>query len=491
MKTSRTNYDLILRNGTVIDGSGRPRFKADVAIDRKRIVGIGDLRHVQADADLDVSGSVVSPGFIDVHTHDDAALIARPEMTAKLSQGVTTVIAGNCGISGAPYVGAGDPPDLLRLVFKSDQFVAPTFDGYFDKVRASAPALNSAFLTGHTTLRMQVMGHDLGRTATEAEIQHMRALLVQCLEQGSLGLSTGLFYPPARAAATREVIEVAQPLKDYRGVYTTHMRDEADGVMDSVRETLQIGRSIQAPVIISHHKCMGKNNFGRSAETLALLSDAAGQQPLSLDVYPYTAASTVLNKDMVERSSKTLIAWSDPYPEFCARDLDEVVQALGCARDEALQRLQPAGAIYFMMDEEDLRRIIQFPETMIGSDGLPEDKHPHPRLWGTFPRILGRYARDLGVLTLEDAVHRMTGLSARRFGFENRGRLEVGQYADVTVFDPDTVMDTATFEHPISPAQGILYVFVNGRMALEKGVPTDARAGTALRRMDLTDGHHS
>jgi len=246
MPRSESPYDFILRNGTLIDGSGRPAFKADLAIRADRLAQIGDLEQATALREIDVTGLVVAPGFIDVHTHDDAAVIACPEMTPKLTQGVTTVIGGNCGISGAPFSSVGDPPDLLRLVFKSDQFVSATFAGYLQKVRDAAPAINAAFLTGHTTLRMQVMGTDLNRSATSAEIAAMRDLFTQCLEQGALGLSTGLFYPAARAASTQEVIEVAKPLSAYQGIYVTHMRDEGDQVMDSLQESLQIGILIPA-----------------------------------------------------------------------------------------------------------------------------------------------------------------------------------------------------------------------------------------------------
>jgi N-acyl-D-aspartate/D-glutamate deacylase len=234
-------YDDVLRNGTVLDGTGRPPFVADVAISADRIAGIGDLGSIRAGRVVDISGLVVAPGFIDVHSHDDAALVASPEMAHKLTQGVTTVIAGNCGISGSPYATRGDPPDLLRLVFKLDQFVAATFSEYLQKVEAAMPALNAGFLTGHTTLRLEVMGQDLDRTATEPEIRQMKVLLEHCLEAGALGLSTGLFYSPARAASTHEVIELAMLLSAHQGVYATHMRDEADGVVESIKETLGSG----------------------------------------------------------------------------------------------------------------------------------------------------------------------------------------------------------------------------------------------------------
>jgi N-acyl-D-amino-acid deacylase len=477
-------YDVIVRNGMLIDGSGAPAFAADLAILKDRIAAIGDLAEAAAEREIDAQGLIVAPGFIDVHAHDDAALVEAPEMAPKVTQGVTTVIAGNCGISGAPFDARGNPPGLLRVVFKSDRFVCRTFEGYLQKVTEAAPAVNAAFLTGHTTLRMQVMGADLERPATVGECAAMRDLLTECLEQGSLGLSTGLFYPPARAASTEEVIEVAKPLRDRAGLYVTHMRDEADRIIESLDESLHIGRAVGAPVIISHHKCMGRKNFGRSVETLANLERARRQQSIAWDVYPYTAGSSALLEELVAQSSKTVLTWCDPYPELSGRDLEEAARAFGCPPIEAVARLQPAGALYFMMDEADVTRILRSQEAMIGSDGIPGDQHPHPRLWGTFPRVLGRYVRERNVLTLEDAVHRMTERSARHFGLQDRGRIAVRKYADLCIFDSQTILDRATFEQPAAAAAGIHHVFVNGRLALEKGEPTAIRAGRVLRRQE-------
>lgn len=485
--TNAERYDIVIRNGTLIDGTGRPAVSADVAIRGDRIARVGTLRRGEADQEIDARGWIVAPGFIDVHSHDDAAVIDSPHMAPKLTQGVTTVISGNCGVSGFPYASSLDPPNLLRLVFRSSRCVASSFDTYLQKVRAAGPAINAAFLTGHTTLRIRVMGDDLQRPATAAEAGEMRELLVQSLEQGSLGLSTGLFYPPARASSTEEVVHLAQALSKYEGVYATHMRDEANGVIDSINETLHIGRAAEAPIVISHHKCLGRDNFGRSVETLALLGAARQQQRVAWDVYPYTAGSSVLNEELVSRADRTVITWSDPHPQFCGLDLEDIGQILGCSPLETVPRLQPAGATYFMMDESDVQRILRSEAAMIGSDGIPGDEHPHPRLWGTFPRILGRYVREQQVLTLEDAVYRMTGLSAKNFGLRNRGTIEPGKYADLCIFDAHSVSDVATYENPILPAVGIRHVIVNGQIAIEEGFATSARAGKALRRQDATD----
>ncbi|MBU2874176.1 N-acyl-D-amino-acid deacylase family protein [Marinobacter salexigens] len=477
------DFDIIIINGRLIDGSGRPEFLADLGIKDDRIVKIGDLEGASAKYHIDATGKVVAPGFIDVHTHDDASLILRPDMTPKLSQGVTTVICGNCGISGAPYSSKGNPPGLLRLVFKSDAFVAESMEAFIAKVEGAKPTINSAFLVGHTTLRMEVMGDDdLNRTATDEEIILMRSKLKECMEQGAIGLSTGLFYEPAFKASTEEVIGVAKVLKEFGGIYATHMRDEADKVIESVEETLEIGRQIDAHVIISHHKCQGKRNFGKSTKTLELIREAKANQSLALDVYPYDACSTVLEESMVKNAVRTLISWSDPHPEFTATYLDDVAEKLGCNEQEAIEKLQPAGAIYFMMDEGDVKQIMASPDAMIGSDGLPEDKHPHPRLWGTFPRVLGRYVREQKLMTLEEGVHRMTGLSAQQFGLVERGRLKEGMFADVTVFDPDKIIDTSTFEKPISKANGIDLVIVNGQVVWQNGQCTGSRPGKVLKR---------
>jgi N-acyl-D-amino-acid deacylase len=485
--TTAAVADVLLSNARVVDGSGAPAWTGDVAITGDRIVYVGSTQRPAARLELDCAGLVVAPGFIDVHTHDDAALFLRPEMTAKLTQGVTTVIAGNCGVSAAPYARRGDPPGLLRLLFKSEQCIAPTFERWLARIEAAQPAVNAACLTGHTTLRMQVMGDDLARAANAGEVAAMRALLDECLAAGSLGLSSGLFYPPARAASTDEVIGIGESLGRSGALYTTHLRDEADGVMDSLEEALRIGRETGAATVVSHHKCMGERNFGRSRETLALLERARLEQPVAWDVYPYTAASTILEPTLVGLAARTVLTWCDPHPEHSGRDLADVARELGCSPLAAIERLSPAGALYFLMDEGDVTRILGSSAAMVGSDGLPEDRHPHPRLWGTFPRVLGHYVRERGALGLEAAVHRMTGRSADVFGLRDRGIVRVGARADLCVFDPGSVRDAATYEEPTRPAVGIRHVLVNGVLAVRDGVVTGARSGRVVRRQDAAD----
>lgn len=478
-------YDLVVRSGTVVDGGGGPAFEADVGIRGDRFAHVGDLQHARGKIEIDARGLVVAPGFIDVHTHDDAAAIESPEMVAKLTQGVTTVICGNCGISAAPCKGGHPPPGLLRLVFKSDAAVSLTFENYLQKVASAGPAVNVAAFTGHTTLRMTAMSHALERPATANEASLMRHMLRESLEHGSLGLSTGLFYAPARAASVEEIAQVAGALTDFQGIYATHLRDESDHVVESIHEALRIGRTVAAPVVISHHKCMGRRNFGRSIETLALLEGARKQQRVAWDIYPYTAASTVLNQELVDKSERVVLTWSDPYPELSGVDLSTAAQILASSIPEAIAKLQPAGALYFLMDDSDVTRILCSSNAMIGSDGLPGDRHPHPRLWGTFPRIFSEYVRKRGLLSLENAVHRMTGLVAENFGFANRGRLVPSNYADLCIFDSDSISDTATYQAPRSASRGIQHVVVNGEIALRDGELTAIRAGRALRRQDL------
>jgi N-acyl-D-amino-acid deacylase len=481
-----TSYDLVIRNGQVADGTGRTLFAADVALRGDRIVAVEAPGTLKGDNEIDAGGKVVAPGFIDVHTHDDTALIDNPTMAMKASQGVTTVVCGNCGASAAPFV-RSDIGHFLSLIVKKKENVAKSFGEFAGKVEAARPAINGAFLIGHSTLRMNAMGNDLARQATASEIKVMHDLLDQSLEQGAIGMSSGLFYPAAMAASTDEVAQVARPLGRWGGVYTAHMRDEGDDILKSMDETFEIGRRAGASIVVSHHKCSGRSNFGRMKETLPKFSEAMKSQDIAFDVYPYIAGSTILRKEMLDRADKVLVTWSDTVQGASGRDLADIAREMGCSIYDAADRLQPAGAIYFMMDEKDVQSAMAHPGAMIGSDGIPFDTHPHPRLWGTFPRVLGHYARDLKLFALEDAVRRMTSYSAKRFKLTGRGEVRPGFYADICVFDPATVIDTATFERPISPAKGIEVVLCNGQIVWRDGKPGGGRSGRALRRQEMQD----
>lgn len=478
------DFDLLIRNATIVDGTGAPRFGGDIGIRGDRIARIGDLSALSGTVEIDQGGRIAAPGFIDAHTHDDRLMLSNPDMAPKVSQGITTVIAGNCGISLAPMPGGiPDPvtPPLNLLDEEGEWFSFPTFASYIAELRAKPAATNCALLVGHTTLRVATLD-DLGLPATPEQIARMREMVREALEAGAIGVSTGLFYEPSVAAPCEEVIETCRPLKDFNGVYCTHMRNEANQVIDSLEETFRVGREVGVQVVISHMKVVGSENHGRSQEALDVIEKNMATQPICLDCYPYTAGSTILSADRAASSSRVIVSWSRPMPEHAGQDLDVIAKKLGVSEEEAIRRLSPAGGIYFRLDEADVQRILKFDQTMIGSDGLPHDASPHPRLWGSFPRVLGHYGRLLGLFPLETAVYKMTGLTAKNFGLKDRGVLREGAYADLALFDADTVDEAATYETPIAPARGIDAVIVNGAMVWRGGQPTGARPGRVLAR---------
>ncbi|PCJ62340.1 MAG: D-aminoacylase [Planctomycetota bacterium] len=478
------HVDLIIRNAFLIDGTGSPGYVGEIAIKDDLIVGLGNLEDISANAQIDTGGKAVSPGFIDVHTHDDRALLVDPLMSCKVSQGVTSVIVGNCGTSLAPLKISHRPPAPLDLVSKDAEGFFDEFSEYIDALDKSPPALNALCLVGHSSLRAEIMDN-LDRPATNQEIKHMRGRLERALEEGAIGMSTGLFYPTAVAAPTSEIIELAKALKSCGAIHTTHMRDEADNITDSLNETFKIGREAEIPVVVSHHKCAGVNNHGRTVETLPMFDKAIAQQRIGLDVYPYVASSTMLDLRRMSNASRVIVTWSHTHPECSGRDLDDIAKEWELSLVDAADKLNPAGAIYFMMDEEDVQRVLKYPHSMIGSDGLPHDEHPHPRLWGTFPRVLGHYVREIGLFSIEEAVRKMTSLPAAQFGMKGRGLLEVGAVADLVLFDPKTVIDLATWDQPMTPARGIEHVWVNGQSVWCGGEVTGNRPGKALRLQDL------
>jgi len=476
--------DTILRDGTILDGGGGPRFRGDVAISGDRIAAVGDLGAWSADREVIATGRAIAPGFIDAHTHDDRAVLCGPEcMLCKMSQGVTTVVVGNCGISLSPVPMRTRPIPPLDLLGDESWFVYDSFAAYAERLARDPSPVNTVALIGHMSLRVEAMAGDTRRAATDREAEHMRARLAEALAQGASGFSTGLYYPPNIHAPTEEVIAVAEALRQAGGLYVTHMRDEGRDVLLSIEETLRIGRAVGAPVVISHHKCSLPENFGRSNETLPVIEAAARSQEVDFDVYPYVAGSTVLMLDKLREDVPTRITWSVPCPHMQGRWLAEIATEWGVDQREAARRLLPAGAVFFQMDEADVRRIMAHERSMIGSDGLPHDAFPHPRLWGTFPRVLGHYARDLKLFSLETAVHKMTGRAASVFGLVDRGAVRAGAYADLVLFDPETVRDTADFDAPIRPADGILETWVNGRSAYVWGAgATPERAGRLVTR---------
>ena len=473
--------DTLIRNARVLDGSGADPQTVDVAVDAGIVCAIGQLSHYVGKQVIEGDGHVLAPGFIDVHTHDDTTVIRNPQMMAKLSQGVTSVIVGNCGISAAPVQLTEPPPDPMNLLGEADAFRYPTFAEYVAAVDAAQPAVNVGALVGHTALRNNHMNR-LDRAATAGEVRAMRAQLTEALDHGALGLSSGLAYSSARSAPAEEVLSLAEPLAAAGAIYTSHMRTEADEILSAMQEAFSTGRNSRVPVVISHLKCAGVANWGRSGEVLDALDTARAEQAVHCDCYPYTASSSTLDLRQVDGRVRIVITWSTPHPEVAGQTLEQIASDWGTKQVEAAARLQPAGAIYHNMSEEDVRRILQHPASMIGSDGLPNDPRPHPRLWGTFPRVLGYYCRDQGIFSLGQAIHKMTGMPAQRFGLAGRGRIREGAHADLVLFDPATIRDTATFSDPICRAEGIAAVWVNGVLSYQDGDATGQRNGRFLSR---------
>ncbi len=472
--------DLVIEGGELIDGTGASRRAADVGISGDKVVAIGTLADRPAKKRVNAHGRIVAPGFIDVHTHDDCLLLhTLPGAHPKLSQGVTTVITGNCGISLAPLL-THSPPAPLDLLGTGD-WRFNSFADYLDALEGAEPIVNAACLVGHSTLRVKHM-QTLDNAATADECARMADDLARALDAGAIGMSTGVYYPPAQSATAEEMIAVGEPLTAAGGMVAMHIRDEGDAITAALREALHVGKSLGITTVLSHHKLVGMANHGRSVETLSMIEDAAKNQSVCIDCYPYNASSTMLLPARVQQSREVLVTWSKAEPQVAGRSLFELASERNQSPVDVAKALQPAGAIYFAMDELDVSRILAHPLTMVGSDGLAHDAAPHPRLWGTFPRVLGRYVREQRLLPLELAIHKMTGLSARRFGLKGRGVLAVGSYADVVIFDEQCVTDRASYQQPAQLSSGIDAVFVNGVLACEQGHTVHHHAGRVLRR---------
>ena len=463
------NYDYLIINGEVLDGSGNRAIKQDVAINGDKIVAVGNLQNLSAKKIIDAKGLFLAPGFIDVHTHDDLEVLRNPQMFNKISQGVTSVIIGNCGISASPYSSKKSLVDPINLLGKKDEFIFPQLKDFIDKFNTIRPHVNVAALVGHTSLRAQVMT-DLTKPASKIELEQMFHLLNQALNQGAKGLSSGLAYENAHAAPSEEILMLVKQLKRFDAIYCTHLRTEFDGIIEALDEAFEVGKSADVPVVISHLKCAGKNNWGRSREVLDHIEANQKNQKISCDCYPYNASSSTLDLRQVTNDFKIFITWSEPHPEMAEQTLEDIAKQWQTTLIDAAKRLQPAGAVYHGIAEEDVREIITAPISMIGSDGLPCDPHPHPRLWGTFPRVLGHYSRDNKVLTLAQAVHKMTGLSATEFKLKKRGFIRQGYFADLVLFDANNVQDMASFAEPCKVSKGIIKVWVNGKLTYQSQI---------------------
>jgi N-acyl-D-amino-acid deacylase len=491
-------HDLVIRGGTVFDGSGGPGAVGDVAVSGDRVTAVGRVAGRGA-VEIDASGAAVAPGFIDVHSHDDFAVLMTPDMPFKLMQGVTTTVVGNCGSGVVPYRAA-----LARFGRLTPGAAPPEWDGfagYMARVDEAQPSLNVATLMGHGSLRVGAMGMEQ-RKPTGDEMAQMRRWVREGVEAGAVGLSTGLIYEPGRYAALDEIVALAREMGRDGGLYATHMRNEAAGLCDAVAEAIRVGEEGGVPVQISHHKAGGRENWGRVRDSLRLIEEARARgADVTADQYPYTAGSTSFHAVVQNGAFRTdspggigtlgpdqvLIASAPKHPEYEGLRLADLVARWALPVDEAAARLlreegEACFVVVFSMDEADVRTVMAHPTTMIGSDGVPAaGSKPHPRLYGCFPRVLGHYVRE-GVLDLPTAIHRMTGMAAAKFRLADRGAIRVGAFADLVVFDPATIRDTATYDDPRRFPEGIRAVYVNGMAVAREGRHTGARPGRALRR---------
>ncbi|HZP56525.1 MAG TPA: D-aminoacylase [Dehalococcoidia bacterium] len=489
------DFDLVIRGGTVIDGSGAPGRTADVAITGDAIVAIGEVRG-RGEAELDAGGLAVAPGFIDVHAHDDAAVVRDPRVDFKVMQGVTTDVVGNCGAGVAPasdefrrYYATGMAP-----ILGDSPLPWTTTAEYFAAVDAAHPACNVAAYVPHGVLRFAAMGLER-REPSERELERMRELLDEGMRAGAIGMSTGLVYVPGTFARTDELAALASVVARYGGIYTSHIRNEGEGLLDAVAEAIAVGERGGCGVQISHHKAAGANCFGMTKASLARIAEARARGlDVTIDVYPYVASSSSLaamwrlGRERAFESAPAIIASvKHQHEKYEGRYVSDIAAEMDLPVGDAIRRLleeeeNSPSVIMFIMDEDDVRRVVADEHCMVGSDGLPSGGKPHPRLYGTMARVIQQYVREQPALTLEEAVRKMTSLPAAKHRLGRRGMLRTGWHADVVVFDPATVEDIATYTEPRQYPRGIEYVVVNGQVAAERGRQTDARAGRMLRR---------
>ena len=508
-----SRYDLVLRNGRIVDGTGSPWYRADIAVQGDTIARIAPAITEPAARVIDLGGMVVAPGFIDIHTHASRDIFQVPTADNYVRQGVTTLMEGADG--GGSGLFGGLPVPLKP---------------FLDRLEATPISVNFGTFIGQGAVRESVIGM-ADRATTPAELERMRAVVRQGIHDGAFGLSTGLFYIPGKFTPMSEVIELQKLFVPYRGVHTSHMRDEAGGVVESVRETIAIGEQAGVPTHVSHHKVIGKANWGKSVETLKIIDEARLRGvDVTLDQYPYTASSTDVQaallpgwaldgglqqaiariKDPTTRPKvKAAVAelilnergGGDPRnvvivacawnASLAGKNLAEITRDRGQeptienSAESVLWLIENGGCrgVYHAMAEEDLQRILAHPATMIASDGQVAQVGRdaiHPRSYGTFARVLAVYVREKGIITLEDAVRKMSSLPAARIGLADRGVLRPGMKADISVFDPARVRDVATFDKPHQYAEGFSYVIVNGQLVYESGTVTAARPGRVL-----------
>jgi N-acyl-D-amino-acid deacylase len=517
--------DLLVRGGEVIDGSGSPRRRADVAIRDGRIAAIGDVGTGTGARTIDARGRVVSPGFIDIHSHSDESVLINSALESTVHQGVTCVVAGNCGGASAPVVGLA-AEELDRDIKRYElERTWNSFGEYADTIDRLGTAINFCSLVGHGTLRMCVMGAD-DRAPTNGELAAMKALLAKSLSDGAIGLSTGLIYPPSAYGTTDEISALATVVRDSDGLYASHIRNEGDDLFAAVEENLEIGRRSGVRVQLSHHKASQKRNWGKVKESTAMIERAQKHGvDVIADQYPYTASSTGLavtipkwahaggsmalcerladpavRRRIRDEYTETERNWPDiviaramHHPEWSGKSVAELAAAatkdpLEWTCDALIEHDGAIDIIHHSMNEADVRYVMAKPWVCAGSDSRANAPYgplsfgkPHPRSYGTFPRILGHYARELGVITLEDAVRKMTTLPASRLKLRDRGAVRVGAWADLVVFDPERIIDVATYDDPHRYPAGIDHVMVNGAVVTHGDETLSERPGRFLR----------
>lgn len=522
-------FDLIIRRGYVIDGTGNPWFKADLGIVDGKIEAVGDLKGSTPSEKIDAKGLIVAPGFIDMHSHSDFYVLLNPYGESKIFQGVTTEVIGNCGSSAAPMndeLRAYREKYMRQRLGPDFEFNWSTMKEYMERVNEKGASFNVVPLVGHGTVRSNVIGFE-DRKPSDREMRKMRNFVAEAMEEGAWGLSTGLIYTPGCFAETDEIVSLARVAAKYHGIYASHIRGEGETLLQAVNEAIEIGERARIPVEISHFKASGRKHWGMTRESLKLVEEARARGiDVTVDQYPYTASSTSLNAllplwvreggndamlerlrnpevrekvkeepEITEREwNQVMVVFAEKHPDFTGRSIDEISKIQGKSPSDAVFDLlveeeASVSIVMFGMCEEDVRRVMKSPYMMVGTDGsaispkgiLGKGK-PHPRFYGTFPRILGRYVREEKILTLQEAVRKMTSLPAQKIDLRDRGLLREGMVADITIFNANEIRDRATFTDPHRFPMGVYYVIVKGEVVVRKNRHTGALPGRALKK---------
>lgn len=481
-------HDLVIRNGVVIDGSGSTGIKMDIAIDGDLIGAVGPCQDAGR-KEIDATNLVVAPGFIDVHSHDDLAVLEDPEMNHKISQGVTTDIIGNCGWAAVPRSPINDRWLESGILGSKSSPSWKDIGEYRTRIDSARPSCNVAILIGYGAVRRAVLGSSRERP-TRKEFREIHQHLSAGMNAGALGVSTGLTYEPGRYSSTEELIRAIEPVSQDKGLYVSHIRNEGSGLVEAVEEAIEIGMRGGCSLHISHHKALGQANWGKVKQSISAIDSARSESlDVTTDVYPYTASSTLLHTVVKEGigsdEAASVVVASSVYPDSVGRSLLDLGELNGLAFDEMAFRLTETDpetvVVRHGMTEVDVCAVMRHDVAMIGSDGLPSaGGRPHPRLYGTFPRVLGRYVRESGVLTLPEAIRKMTSLPAEKFRLDRRGAIRKGWYADLSLFDPEMVVDRATYEDPRLLSTGVLHVIVNGDLVVSNGRHLGTRSGYVL-----------